>query len=192
MRGADPFKACISAERWCKICLRSCETIRIGKQLAIIGRTIAVVGIIALSTSTMVGCALLDEYLPNPDDGRPAATGKRSPDPLKSKAADDAGTSTQAQPELADITVPRRPAPFDPDALVGASEGQAIDLLGRPSAVNENPPAIVWEYPSENCQVSLFFYNDVATNVYKVLTFKVTPKSETAAHCFEAVRRKRG
>jgi len=146
----------------------------------------AVAGWVVLSVSAMTGCTVIDDFLRQVDGDRPSvAASKSSPGPTSEQ-------STRRPSDVAGAAVPRRPEPSRPDTIVGASEGEASDLFGAPSSVADNPPAIVWEYLSEKCQLSLFFYNDVATNVYRVLTYKVTPKAADATACFDAVRRKRG
>ena len=63
---------------------------------------------------------------------------------------------------------------FDPAKLVGLSKDETLSALGQPAAVREQPPATVWTYRTRDCAVDLFFYMDLATRAFRVLTTEVT------------------
>jgi len=47
-------------------------------------------------------------------------------------------------------------------------------LLGPPTSRSDKPPAKVWTYETSECTVSIFFYADVNTRVFRSLTYAIT------------------
>lgn len=80
------------------------------------------------------------------------------------------------------------PPPVDPKSVVGATEIEAMRLLGAPSAIADRAPALIWEYSAKRCALSLHFYMDMNTRTYRVLTYDVAPKSVAEPSCFASVR----
>lgn len=133
----------------------------------------------------LFGCAYVDEAL-----HKIGATQPSTEQPKESAAP--AKTEKHEVSDVAHAKIPKRPDTFEPRSVVGSSEDEARNLLGQPTTVSNNPPAIVWHYASAECQVSLFFYNDVATNIFRVLTYKISPKAANESTCFAAIRKRRG
>jgi hypothetical protein len=122
------------------------------------------------------GCALLDEITaPSP---KPAA----APAPPASAATASESAKTAAVPPAPPPPAPpprerpqSAPVPdFDPARLVGLDKDETLATLGQPAAVREQPPATVWTYRTRDCAVDLFFYMDLATRAFRVLTTEVT------------------
>ena len=89
----------------------------------------------------------------------------------------------QAPPQeaaLAPIPVPppreRPEQPVAPERLVGLSEGDIKQLIGDPTGIREEPPAVVWSYSSARCGLNVFFYMDMATQTFRALTYELKPK----------------
>ena len=84
-----------------------------------------------------------------------------------------AAPSTAAAPS-APTTVPA--VEYDPDRLVGLSEGDAMKLLGPPAEQSDSPPSRVWTYRSQTCDVKLFFYPEVGGTTYRTLTYEINDR----------------
>ncbi len=69
------------------------------------------------------------------------------------------GACARVQP-----VVPRAPPappadlPSDVEQLRGFPAAELARRLGEPDFVREEPPAVVWQYRSEDCVLDLFFY----------------------------------
>lgn len=81
---------------------------------------------------------------------------------------------------------PGRPAPpperpLDPQALKGLDQEQTLGLFGRPTQISEAAPATVWRYRDKGCQLDLFFYMDMGTHSFHVLTYEFRPGERSIA-----------
>ena len=72
------------------------------------------------------------------------------------------------------------PADFDPTKLVGLGKDETLAALGQPAGVREQPPATVWTYRSRECALDVFFYMDLSTRAFRVLTTEVTSELKSA------------
>lgn len=111
----------------------------------------------------------------------------------------DAGAERTAAPAAAERADP--PAPplrpkrtLDPDALLGKTRAEARALFGAPKAIRERPPGVVWTYggSGSGCAMSLFFYMDVGSETYRVLTYEMTADSGDEPTCYGDLRHERG
>jgi hypothetical protein len=75
---------------------------------------------------------------------------------------------------------PSAPADFDPAKLVGLGKDETLSALGQPAGVREQPPATVWTYRSRDCALDVFFYMDLSTRTFRVLTTEVTSELKSA------------
>src|SRR5262249_37862535 len=66
---------------------------------------------------------------------------------------------------------PPPPGP-DPKQLVGLDFAQTEHLLGQPAKQEEKPPAKVWTYNGTECDLTIFFYADINTRVFRALTYE--------------------
>jgi len=82
-----------------------------------------------------------------------------------------------------------------PAQLVGLSEAEIQNLMGRPSLMDDRPPAKTWRYLRGGCTLTLALYPDVETRIFRALTYEVTsddPANATDKHCrvqFSAAKR---
>ncbi len=53
-----------------------------------------------------------------------------------------------------------RPVVIDPETLLGLESAALADLLGAPSYVREDRPALIWQYRGESCTLDVFLYSD--------------------------------
>lgn len=93
-----------------------------------------------------------------------------------------------AEPQRAMTTPPtaRPPAPAalpvapnDPVIVVGLSQEQANAMLGPPSSIRQETPATVWAYRIGDCQLDLFFYEDVKTKRQQSLAYELQTREKT-------------
>jgi hypothetical protein len=95
-----------------------------------------------------------------------------------------------AQPPPAPESLPlprRKPAraadgtQLQMEQLIGLDQSAAADLLGQPALQGERPPAKVWTYNAEACELSLFFYADINTRVFRALTYEFKSDDQSEA-----------
>jgi len=67
----------------------------------------------------------------------------------------------------------------DPKQLVGLTFDQTQSLLGQPAKKEEKPPAEVWTYDNEGCELDIFFYADIKTREFHALTYEVKDAQST-------------
>lgn len=65
--------------------------------------------------------------------------------------------------------------PIEPETLVGLSQEETRRLFGNPSAMRDEPPAVIWTYGSSGCGLDIFFYLDLGTQTFKALTYDLKP-----------------
>ena len=59
-------------------------------------------------------------------------------------------------------------------AVVGYDQDAVRDLLGDPIWVEEIPPALSWQYASDQCVLRVLFFMEVTTRNFRVLSYDVT------------------
>lgn len=121
----------------------------------------------------------------------PAVDPRAAPQPEQRRKSDGAvlARRTGTEPEKK----PARPPlpPLSLKSLVGLDQNAATALVGQPSTVAEQPPAIIWEYRDDTCALKLSFFFEVQQKSYRVLTVKVegTDGSEVADQaCLDTIR----
>ena len=83
-------------------------------------------------------------------------------------AAEPERTAVKAVPqEKPEIT--KRVIEFE--QLTGLGESEVEDLLGRPNAISERPPATLWYYMNGPCALRLSFYFDLDSQRRQVLAY---------------------
>ena len=127
------------------------------------------------------GCETVREWL-GEDEKPPAPTAQPAPDPPVSPPA-QAALPAPPPPAPAPRERPQaaaQPTDFDPAKLIGLEKDQTLAMLGQPAAVREQPPATVWTYRSRECALDIFFYMDLSTRAFRVLTTEVTSELKSA------------
>ena len=84
----------------------------------------------------------------------------------------------QKPAQLATTATPA-PAGPDPKQLVGLDFAQTQHLLGQPSKQEEKPPAKIWVYNGTECDLTIFFYADINTGVFRALTYEFKNREAT-------------
>lgn len=116
--------------------------------------------IVLLVALALAGCATAK---PKPVPPAPAETSVPAPPPPM---------NNPPEPPIAK----ERPQPIDPKKLVGLTRDEIKEMIGTPSTVHDEPPAVIWSYGSDGCRLEVFFYPDVADQTLKSLTYDVKPK----------------
>ncbi|HTS94132.1 MAG TPA: hypothetical protein VMG55_19125 [Stellaceae bacterium] len=71
-------------------------------------------------------------------------------------------------------TEPEMPSPAaDPEGLIGLDQKQIESLLGTPQQSSESAPARIWHYAGRNCQLEIYFYLDLKSQVMRALHYEV-------------------
>lgn len=68
---------------------------------------------------------------------------------------------------------PRAPPPPRPSELVGLDQSAATRLFGPAAEQTEEPPATVWRYRTQACELDLFFYLDLRSGRMRTLRYAV-------------------
>lgn len=74
-----------------------------------------------------------------------------------------------------------------PDALLGLTEAELIDLIGPPEERRESPPSRTWVYALPTCRLEISMFPDVRTNVYYSLAYSFQATAENTANDRECV-----
>jgi hypothetical protein len=95
----------------------------------------------------------------------------------------------QAPPsqEAAKTTTEPLPPVADPKGLIGLDQPQTEALLGSPSERSEAAPGKIWRYAGRNCELEIYFYLDLKSQVMRALHYEVKsddPAEPTRDRCF--------
>lgn len=88
-------------------------------------------------------------------------------------------TPPTARPPAPPAAVTPPAPPNDPVILVGLSQEQANAMLGPPLSIRQETPATVWAYRLGDCQLDLFFYEDVKTKRQQSLAYELQTREKT-------------
>ncbi|MDW3207319.1 MAG: hypothetical protein R8L07_17405 [Alphaproteobacteria bacterium] len=76
-------------------------------------------------------------------------------------------------------------------AIIGESEQGIESMFGPPHDILPKFPGHIWKYVSDVCDVEIFFYLDIASDTYRVLTLDVTPETESE-NCYGSLANAKG
>ncbi len=95
----------------------------------------------------------------------------------------DAGSAAEIAPSAAPpeevAKVEAAPAPqrsplkLKAESLIGLDQPSTAALLGDPSERSEAPPATIWRYTGPSCQLEIYFYLDLKSQVMRALHYEV-------------------
>lgn len=80
---------------------------------------------------------------------------------------------------------------LDLETLVGMNRRDVEQRLGTAHHVADQPPALIWVYPGEECTLQIHFFLEVKRRVYRVLTTSLVGETgDEAARqaCLDSVR----
>ncbi len=95
-------------------------------------------------------------------------------------AAEDAGKMAAVPPAPSD-TLKLRNQRFDMRKLRGLSRRQVVHLFGPPYRQYPHLTRLIWEYGDERCQLSIFFFQDLASGSYKSLAWEIRTENGSRA-----------
>lgn len=79
------------------------------------------------------------------------------------------------------------PRHLHPVAVVGLGRGDTARLLGYPAEAAEEPPAVRWTYRGRGCELTVYFFMDVATRDFRALSYQTSGSADAHdadAACF--------
>ena len=76
---------------------------------------------------------------------------------------------------------PAEPGVVDAQHLVGLSQADATKMFGSPAERKDVPPAQVWTYRSETCDLKLYFYPEVGGSAFRALTYQIDDRGANDA-----------
>jgi len=87
------------------------------------------------------------------------------------------------------VTTEPQPLPpvANPEGLIGLDQPQIESLLGTPEQRSEAAPARIWHYAGRNCELEVYFYMDLKSQVMRALHYEVKsnePSEPTRERCF--------
>jgi hypothetical protein len=121
---------------------------------------------------SLSACAVIESL-----QQQPSTATSQEPAPAP---ATDAPPPPQARPvpRLPPAPPPPRPQ-FDLQSLIGMGEHDIITVLGEPNQVRNDPPAMVWDYQTNGCAMSLFFYLDLKSQDFRTLAYNFEAGGES-------------
>jgi hypothetical protein len=134
-------------------------------------------GALAGGLAALAGCGIVDAM------NRDLAGGNSPPPAQHAPLSSPASASPPG--EVAKSTPAPLPEakPEPPGRLVGMSPDEARALLGAPADQRSDPPAVVWTWRNNRCQLELFFYMDVSDRNLRALTYEVTGGGQRLSTC---------
>ena len=101
--------------------------------------------------------------------------------PVPPAPASDAASPAEIAPtaappeEIAKVepTPPRGPLKLKAENLIGLDQPTTAALLGQPSERSEAAPATIWRYTGRSCQLEIYFYLDLKSQVMRALHYEV-------------------
>jgi hypothetical protein len=117
-------------------------------------------------------CAQLDGSW---DDSRPTLGPSRSSEafpPPEPRPARAAAVPRQAKPAEKRQAQPAGVVRGEPLKLLGLSEQETAELLGKPAEEAEQPPGKVWVYRASGCQLSVHLFPDMEKGGFYALDYK--------------------
>lgn len=128
-------------------------------------------GLLAVCLAALSGCSALEGL---------GGASEKSPPPPKPKVvvreAPDIVTKIPAKPVPPVDNTPRpkrKPDMLDPKTLVGLDKAAVSALFGEPYQVATSQLALVWMWKTDDCEMRVFFYPDVADKKFKALAYEI-------------------
>jgi hypothetical protein len=61
----------------------------------------------------------------------------------------------------------------DPAHVIGLKEADAQEWLGEPTERKDAPPATIWRYVGQSCEIDVYFYLDLQQRIMRALHYEV-------------------
>lgn len=110
--------------------------------------------------------------------------------PVPPTAGGVPGPNLVRLPPAATATPPETPTETREglDRLIGLDQPQLANLLGEPRQKAESPPATIWRYVAESCDLDVYFYLDLQSQAMRALHYEVRshdPTERSAQRCYD-------
>ena len=144
---------------------------------AIIGVGVLCLALVAFTSGTAPPATEAQQVVPAETEATtpPPPKPPRKPPvpPAQTEPASPAEIAPSAPPtETAKVEPIQRPAP-KPDTLIGLDQPATEALLGEPTERSEAAPATIWRYTGRSCQLEIYFYLDLKSQVMRALHYEV-------------------
>jgi hypothetical protein len=90
------------------------------------------------------------------------------------------------------VRLPEPPAPAAPvsgfDRLIGLDQPRLTALLGEPRQRAEAPPATIWRYLGQACELDVYFYFDLQSQAMRALHYEIRShesREQPAQQCYD-------
>jgi hypothetical protein len=144
----------------------------------------------ALAVSVILaGCNSFPFQMGGTPAPQPAAAASSLPPPPPHKPA------TPASPAV--VRVPEAPEPEPSsgfDRLIGLDQPQLTAVLGEPAKRADAPPATIWRYVGQACELEVYFYFDLQSQAMRALHYEVRShesREQPAQQCYDELVRER-
>jgi hypothetical protein len=121
-------------------------------------------------------------------DARPAPAPVRPVKPVPELKALRPAARPAVEKEIASLPT----APALPPKLVGLSEDETADLLGRPVEETTEPPGKIWVYKASGCQLSVHLFPDMERGGFYALDYTADGARESCLGKVAGEARKKG
>jgi hypothetical protein len=153
-----------------------------GEQAGMRRRAIAGVGVLCIALAACDYFAVPSSsggQRPTPPESeattpQPPKPPRKPPVPPAPNEAEAPAEIAPAEPatETAKAEPTQRPV-LKPESLIGLDQPETAALLGPPSERSEAAPATIWRYTGRSCQLEIYFYLDLKSQVMRALHYEV-------------------
>ncbi|HZB93899.1 MAG TPA: hypothetical protein VE397_20795, partial [Stellaceae bacterium] len=77
-----------------------------------------------------------------------------------------------------------------PDQLIGLDQTKVAALLGEPRSRAEAPPATIWRFGGDDCEIDVYFYLDLQSQAMRALHYEVRSHelpARSPQRCYDAL-----
>ena len=144
----------------------------------------------ALAASSALLVLASCEHFPFPMDGfdqEAAAVSTLPPPPPRKPTPPAPATVAPVPVRLPEPTGPVAPASGF-DRLIGLDQPRLTALLGEPRQRAEAPPATIWRYLGQACELDVYFYFDLQSQAMRALHYEIRShesREQPAQQCYD-------
>jgi hypothetical protein len=150
---------------------------------------------LALSVVALLGgCAAFTSPpapAPQAEAPTPAAAVEPLPSPPPRKPSPPGPVVARLLPPGSEAEPEPAPAPAPPvDGLIGLDQPHVAVVLGPPASRADAPPATIWRYGAQGCELDLYFYLDLQSQTMRALHYEARShesSERSAQRCYDAL-----
>ena len=142
----------------------------------------------AASSALLVVAGCEEFPFPNPFAPEQQEAVNTLPPPPPRKPAPPAPAAVAPVP----VRLPEPTAPVAPasgfDRLIGLDQPRLTALLGEPRQRAEAPPATIWRYLGQACELDVYFYFDLQSQAMRALHYEIRShesREQPAQQCYD-------